>query len=358
MINQHLKQELAQVVQSSHLSFLLGAGASHPFLPVLGNIEQKLNNTTDDNKKESIYKEYFEKIVLPTKKVINHECSEPIKDGSLTSTIASYKNFFATLGNILLKRKSTLLSKQVNIFTTNIDLLQEYALEEMRTEYNDGFSGSHTRIFRVENFRRIIKQKSLHFDYVSEIPVFNIIKMHGSVNWRVKEEDNRQQILLSHNLNHIDENLKEKSGEDFLESYRQILIVNPENSKHLQTVLNFSYSELLRLYSSTLEKENSALFVVGFSMSDEHIKEITLRSSRSNPTLQVYVFCYKEKEIEQMKKKLRTEEYPNIKVIPPSVEEQDLSKLMQAYFEDIWNSSIEDSEEGIQDSTVPWSKLE
>ena len=289
-------------MQSSHLNFLLGGWS---FLPVfslfLGILKEELNSTPD-GEKEAVYKKYFKDVMLPTKKVIRREYIEIIEGYKLDSTIRPYKIFFTTLRNILLKRKNTLLSKQVNIFTTNIDLLQEHTLDIMRTGYNDGFSGNHTSIFRVENFRRIIKQKSLHFDYESEIPIFNIIKMHGSLNWRLDKED----IFLSHDLSHIDEKIEEKVGDDFLKSYEKIQIVNPENIKHLETVLNFYYSELLRLYSSTLEKENSALFVIGFSMNDKHIRKITLRAARSNPTLQVYVFCYEKQELEEMEEKLET----------------------------------------------------
>ena len=53
-----------------------------------------------------------------------------------------------------------------------------------------------------------------------------------------------------------------------------------------------NYYDLLRIFSNELEKENSVLFVLGFSMADEHISEIVTRSIESNPTLMVYIFAY------------------------------------------------------------------
>ena len=41
-----------------------------------------------------------------------------------------------------------------------------------------------------------------------------------------------------------------------------------------------------------MEKENSVLFVHGFSFRDEHLRDVVLRAARANPTLQVIVFCY------------------------------------------------------------------
>lgn len=49
------------------------------------------------------------------------------------------------------------------------------------------------------------------------------------------------------------------------------------------------------MYSNELEKENSLLFVMGFSFADEHIKELTLRVANSNPTLIIIIFCHSNK---------------------------------------------------------------
>jgi hypothetical protein len=56
--------------------------------------------------------------------------------------------------------------------------------------------------------------------------------------------------------------------------------------------LNETHYDLLRIYNNELEKENSVLFVMGFSFADEHIRELTLRVANTNPTSIIYIFVY------------------------------------------------------------------
>jgi hypothetical protein len=44
-------------------------------------------------------------------------------------------------------------------------------------------------IFDLSNFRQSIIQRSNHFDNRSEIPVFNLLKIHGSINWKYNKDD-------------------------------------------------------------------------------------------------------------------------------------------------------------------------
>ncbi len=206
------------------------------------------------------------------------------------------------------------MSKQINLFTTNIDVLLETVLEELGIEYNDGFAGRFFPSFSLANFKKTIYQRSLHFEHVSEIPVFNIIKIHGSLTWM--HDDSKEKILFSHALKHIDETLADKTGRGFRSKYKKILVVNPEEAKHLESVLNVYYSELLRLYSSELEKENAVLFIVGFSMEDKHIREITLRAAKSNPTLRIFICC-SQNSYDGMSTKLEISKHSNIQILTP-----------------------------------------
>ena len=92
---------------------------------------------------------------------------------------------------------------------------------------------------------------------------------------------------------------KDRTPDDLLsqfsERYEELLIVNPTKDKFKSTLLNQTYYELLRIYSNELERENTVLFVLGFSFTDEHIRELTLRVANSNPTLAIYVFAHSSK---------------------------------------------------------------
>jgi len=303
------QKELEEIIQSSHINFLFGAGSSHPFLPLLGNIETEINNAKSEEQKILKYKEYLENVMLPNKKIVN---GQSIDDDKYKNVTDAYDNFFKKLSNTILSRKSTILSKQVNLFTTNIDILMETSLERLSFEYNDGFSGRFNPKFSIANYKKSIYQRSLHFDHISEIPVFNIIKMHGSLTW----QENNSEITFSHNLEHFNDELLSKNGSDFINDYKKILVVNPSEEKHLETVLNLYYSELLRMYSSELERENATLFVIGFSMEDKHIKEITLRAANANPTLRIFICCSQKSE-PKMYRKMDIMQHPNIQTLTP-----------------------------------------
>jgi len=306
-------KEMTEIIQSSHLNFLIGSGLSTPFLPALNDIEVRLRAEGDEAKRIKIFKEYIKEVMLPNKDVINRTVDQ--NEGSnFRLTYDSYRKFFETVSFILLKRKSTILSKQANIFTTNIDVMMETVLEDCNLNYNDGFLGQIKPIFGISNFKKSVSKRSLHFENISEIPVFNLIKVHGSLTWK----NDGDKIVFS-KLDHFDKSLLEKDGNSFKEKYSELLIVNPYTDKFEKTVLDVTYYELLRMFSSELEKENAVLFVMGFSFADEHIQEITVRSANSNPTLKIYVFCYSQNEFNQMKTNIRFGElrYSNVEIIAP-----------------------------------------
>ena len=312
-------RELKEVIQSANINFLFGSGLSRPFLPLLGDIETKLNEAQDDAERETQYKRYLTEVMLPNKHILETSSLDEEQSKNLKETKDAYTKFFTTISNLLINRKISLLSKQVNIFSTNIDIFMEHILEELKIEYNDGFSGRINPIFSISNFKKSIFQRSLHFDHKAEVPVFNIIKVHGSLNWKYKNEA-KNEITYSHQLDHISDSMSGSSGDDFLDAYNKILAVNPQEAKHLESVLNVYYSELLRLYSSELERENALLFVMGFSMEDQHIREITLRAAKSNPTLRVFLFCYEADDKDKMSSKMKISSHPNIQIVVPEKE--------------------------------------
>src|SRR5690554_2446397 len=189
---------LKNTIQSCNINFLIGSGLSRDYLITLGNIETLIEKveTTECEEivkniiKASLFKRYFEEVML--KNVDSYIMSESeITD--FDATLKNYKDFLKWLNTILLYRYMPIHSKQVNLFTTNIDLFFERAFEETNVESNDGFKGRIKPVFNLSNFQKSYKKTSLHYKNTSEIPVFNLLKLHGSVNWR-KEAEN---IVLS-----------------------------------------------------------------------------------------------------------------------------------------------------------------
>jgi hypothetical protein len=341
--------KLKTYIQSANINFLFGSGLSQPYLSTLGDIEKWLTELAKDTEisddvrkviKSSIYKEYFTKVILPNYK--------PDKENDKFITVINgYKNFLTIWNEIINKRANRLLSKQLNIYTTNIDTLIENATEQAQIEFNDGFKGSIKQVFDEGNFQKSYSKTSLHFQNVSEIPVFNYLKMHGSINWSEKESiivneyalnlindinnelksvgskyfvsSNYLQNIQSNEIKNKSRSLSKVSVFDkFLELYEKLIIVNPTKQKFIESVIELHFYELMRMYSNSLEKENSILFVMGFSFADEHIAKITLRAANTNPTLLIMIFAYEDEQEEKYKEILKPAPNNNIHIITPS----------------------------------------
>ena len=324
---------LKDMIQSCNINFLFGSGMSAPYLSTLWNLETLLTDldkdkNLDENKKEliraSIYKKFFDDVIEKNINII-----QDAKDSQ--KILESYKDFFSNINKLMLYRKNSLLSKQVNIFTTNIDVYLEKALEDKGFEVNDGFSGRFGLKYDLSNFKKSMYQNSLHYENSFEIPIFNILKLHGSLTWKIKNNEKEiiigdmglQQIIevkenkpsndsifievknndsLSNLIEKSSSNFNNEEVKKFKESYEKLVIINPTKEKFKDTLMNQTHYDLLRIYANELEKENTLLFVMGFSFADEHIRELTVRVANSNPTLQIIIFAYTKeagKEIEE-----------------------------------------------------------
>ena len=337
-------EKIEELLESANLNFLIGSGASRPFLDTLQDIEKVMdafdnkdgfgNDQTDQEILQiieaSIKHHYFTKCIEKNLELIENFCKDETSDRYSVSN--NYKIFLESLQTILSKRPNN-YPKQVNLFTTNIDIFLDLALEECSLSFNDGFSGRMNPKFGTENFHNIINKVSSYYDYQSTLPLFNLFKLHGSLNWKRDEDkaniyyDNRlsavaelQKYQLSKDISvecfddegkfygfsKIYDAAKEKATAQektiknsdpitkFITSYNKLVMINPNKDKFKDTTLKVHYYELLRMFSNNIDKENAVLFVFGFSFADEHIREIVNRAVKSNPTLLVVIFAYSE----------------------------------------------------------------
>lgn len=332
---------LRNFIQSSNINFLYGSGISRPYLATLGNIEKWLTMLAEDASGEpykevieaSLYKAYCDGVILK-----NSSLSYSTNKDFL-ETKSAYADFFSICNELMNKRNSQLLSKQINLFTTNIDLLVEETLSKSGIELNDGFRGTIKPVYNESNFQISLSKASMQFHKQSEVPMFNLIKVHGAVNWieqdgviisdtfpmwkieQALKKIDKDYFVELQNVDKKDKTFDEvKTGaddialmlpddvyKDFFAAYNQIVMINPTKEKFKTSVLDYHFYELMRIYSNALERENSILFVMGFSFADEHIAQITKRAADTNPTLQVIVFAYSEKDEEGYKKNLQIE---------------------------------------------------
>jgi hypothetical protein len=165
--------------------------------------------------------------------------------------------------------------KPVHIFTTNYDLLMEQALEEEGCLYFDGFIGARKAFF---DLGAVEDEKILHPRWA------RLWKIHGSINWRL---DNNKNIIRTY------------EKDDKL-SY----LIYPSHLKYDQS-RKMPYLAMLDRLKDFIMSPSSALFIVGYSFSDDHINDVILQSLRSNPTAIIYAFLFGELEQEKYAKAIR-----------------------------------------------------
>lgn len=300
-------QEFKEIIQSGHINLLIGSGCSLAYLTTLNNIEQRMNKETT---KGQACKDYY-KLILKSKAILDDSLeTDTTEKDKLTKTKQNYDSFLGFWANTISSRSLHIVNKQVNIFTTNFDMFIEDSCERLGIPYNDGFAGQINPSFSVANFNKIQRYKSLQFDNTSDILLFNIIKLHGSVSWKTKDE----KISYS-NGTHIPDGLGSKTGNAFDKGYKQIAVINPNAEKHFETVLDTNYASMLRKFTLELEKENSVLIIVGFSLADKHIKNLLYGVMKSNPTLVVVIFS--RSQYDETADKFEEKKNSNLYVISP-----------------------------------------
>ena len=329
-------KKLKQLIQSSHVNFLYGSGLSCNYLSTLGNIEKLLTEVSESTIEEelktiisiSLYATYVKTVMEPC-------LPEKIKTKQLEyeETFKEYVRFLKALNSIMARRSVNLINKQINLFTTNIDDFMEKAAEETKIELNDGFKGHIMPIFSEDSFSTIKFKSSPLYQNTSAVPVFNLLKIHGSINWKSKNGDEIiydtelssilqiSKLLKDFKSNHLIEIKKDSSVatlkteaetirsthginkyNEFNQLFSQLVVINPTKEKFKTTVIDYHFYELMRLYSNALELSSSLLFVAGFSFADEHIANITMRAANANPTLQIIVFAYDETSKKEIRK--------------------------------------------------------
>ncbi len=288
-VNEKEIQEMFfKLFQSTRLNFLLGSGASMPAISIAGDLEARIQATYDaenEDEANSLLYEFLIKINENTSQLVN---KTPVKNNKIVQN--GYASLLKNVEEILNRRRTKILSKQANIFTTNYDLFIEDALDRFDSiSLNDGFkrtpSLSGNFKFSTNTFFNSIFNDGNLYNYKVEIPSINLYKLHGSMSWAM---ENNEVIFSIPNRVPLPPNSERTKTEKYNCSHSLIL---PRKHKFEETVLQHVYYDLLRLYANELDKENTTLLVFGFSFVDEHIFEITQRALK-NPTLKVVIFAF------------------------------------------------------------------
>lgn len=307
------REAIFRAIQSSHINFLLGAGASCPGVPPAGQVESDILELLKADKGREADKKTIQFLKL-FKQPMSELLGENRSDNVGTS-LKHYVDFIQAIDALLSERKTNLLPRQASIFTTNYDLFIESASEQCPTILlNDGFN----RVPSLKNLHKFAPERLFdathhtgnHYDYTAELPSINLIKLHGSMTWTRQGNDVVYRIMDFDRIAAI----KEDDAKAVATALQSVAIVLPTQRKFQQTIIERTYYDLLRIFANVMERENSLLVAFGFSFRDEHILEIVKRALR-NPTLKLIICCYALEEVEELQQKFAS--YNNVSLLIP-----------------------------------------
>lgn len=316
------------IFQSANINFLIGSGASKPAINVLGDIENKLQNYIEIEDEES-YFNVAEKFLTNIWSVIDTLLErnkgidlDDVKMSQMELTQENYIKFISILENILIKRRTGLLPRRANIFTTNYDLfIEDAATYRHNLILNDGFTHRkniyNEYIYDSKSFYRSIYNTGNFYNYSVELPTINLIKLHGSLSWKKEGDDVYYKIPPIKPIRFEDS----QNQKDWVNQHALVL---PRKEKFKETVLENIYYDLLRTYSNELDKEGTLLIVFGFSFADEHIELLTKKALR-NTTLKLMIFAYNESSTESYNDKFK--DFANVEIVYLKDEDMDLEKF-------------------------------
>jgi hypothetical protein len=201
--------------------------------------------------------------ITSSKKMILEKCSEFI-DPADVNQLAAHRTFLHRLS------RRRVRDSRLKLFTTNYDLCFEMAAGRQGLVVLDGFSFTQPRQFDPRFFLYDIVRRPTTGDEVGSPleGVFHIYKLHGSVNWSRKAENEIE----------VDATPTPDSA----------CLIYPAKGKYQQSYVQ-PHLELVSQYLSVLREPNTCLIVTGFGFNDDHLSEPILAAVRTNPHLRLVI---------------------------------------------------------------------
>jgi len=215
---QKIKDKIQELFNMKSICFLFGAGTSNGAIPVMGKLFEQVTDQLEQEGNEGL-KAYFEKLnpeqikdnleevlgllysehnflkaTLKNEELEDNPCVLLIKlieeeifesiniDINASENNNVLENYKAFYQKVTLRNKDL---ARVNVFTTNNDLFNEYAMDALNINYINGFSGGLTKFFNPGLFNYTFS-KRMDTSIEKFEPVENMVylyKIHGSVNW-------------------------------------------------------------------------------------------------------------------------------------------------------------------------------
>lgn len=225
----------SKILSSSHINFLFGAGVNGTAFPQINNfcksielLQKKLGKPFDH------FEEGIDKLKSDDdkKQVLNQfveEFEEFAKSIDLNSkSIKNIESLFSNINRLIEESENrTKTTKQVNIYTLNYDMIVENVLEKL------GYLNNSISSSNIKNHDKFFYMVGYNFLYNKFVPTYLVSKLHGDISNPILPGINKYDSMIMANRFEILFKMKEK-----------------------------------------LSRENSVLFVIGYSGKDEHINKI------------------------------------------------------------------------------------
>lgn len=301
-----IKAKIAEFFNMKNVCFLFGAGTSCPAIPNMTGLYNKVEQALEgncmekwfhkiakvcDNKLEDIlsilysgrayyqglgdgYKNRLEKcstLIQTIEEVIFKSINIDFVKGKAPEVLETYKSFYQ---KIAFRNKDL---SRICVFTTNNDLFNETAMDNLNIHYVNGFCGGVKKHFNPAMFNYTYsKRMDMSLDKYE--PVENMVyfyKIHGSVNWIDDDKDDSNFFSIMEDPN---PEWDEKKN----------ILIYPTPTKQNKS-LGAPYVDLFREFQHRLLEPNTVLFVMGYGFNDEHVNDIIYRALATNTTFNLVV---------------------------------------------------------------------
>lgn len=256
-LTKHLGFDLSNAEFASNLERLMEVLYSFQFVLKLSASEEM-----------AMGKAAVESLICKVTAFVTQKCAEaPFSKGDPT-IVDLYQAFYRKL----VYRDRTL--PRPWIFTTNYDLLSETALDRLGMPYCNGFSGTIERRFNPTTYRyALAEQLDLTSRKWAAVDSFiYLCKLHGSINW-IEEGGSLFPI-------------REVPAGVATQGRRVMIYPTPMKQN---ASFGSPYSDLFREFQGRIVRDQSVLFVVGYSFSDEHVNNLIFQAL-TVPTFRLVAF--------------------------------------------------------------------
>ncbi len=234
--------KLTQKLLKNPPLIIWGSGATIPYgLPSMDDLKKQLEPelgvlNSEHNLEEELGKIDNSEKIIKIKEVIKNIVFK--KDLECLKKSVEDVNYFKAIEKMINKFYKPHPHK-VDIVTTNYDCILEYALSKSGHNFTDGFTGRSLSEFGLNLFK--------------DKEIINLIKVHGSLNWYIDENDNVFYLPFGYHFKQLKYAMVPPAqGDKYIEAFKE------------------PYRSLISKADQLIQNANSFL-VIGFGFNDEHL---------------------------------------------------------------------------------------